>query len=213
MAIGTELFSLYSSFTSALPPFLQQALSFFVIVLMVVIYAIFIWKLYRFVARKNIIELNLSQYNKSEHAFFSKFFATILYIAEYILILPFLIFFWFAVFTLFLIFLTEGLEVSAILIISATIIAAIRMVSYYSNDLAKDLAKLLPFTLLAISITKPGFFQVENIFNHLSQIPAFFNQITVYLAFIIILEIVLRLFESFFELIGITSSDEEKGER
>ena len=209
----TGLLEIYTLFISALPPFHQQAVNFFLIVILVVIYSIFIWKFYRFIAKKNIIELNLSQYSKSEHAFVSKLFATILYVIEYILILPFLIFFWFAIFTLFLIFLTEGLEISAIVIVSATIIAAIRMVSYYSNDLAKDIAKMLPFTLLAIAITKPNFFNIERVLSHLSELPTFFSAIAIYLIFIIALEIILRIFESFFELMGITSSDEEKQEK
>lgn len=203
--MGGETFYLgiieaYKNFTMSLPTGLQNFLNLFLLVLVIVIYSVFIWKFYRFIATKNIIKLNLSKYNKSEHPFFTKLLTAIFYFLEYIVILPFLIFFWFAVFTLFLIFLTENLELSNLLIISATIIAAIRMTSYYKEDLSKELAKLLPLTLLALSITKPDFFNIERILENFSELPMFFNHILIYLAFIITLEIVLRIFEFFFSL-------------
>ena len=80
------------------------------------------------------------------------------------------------------------------------------MTSYYKGDLSKDLAKLLPFTLLAISITKPNFFNIGRIISQISEIPAFFNQIIIYLAFIIVLEIVLRVFEFAFSVFGINDA-------
>jgi len=124
--------------------------------------------------------------------------------------LPFLIFFWFAIFTTFLIFLTENLEIQNLLIISATIIAAIRMTSYYNENLSKDLAKLLPFTLLAVSVLSPDFFNIERILSHFSRIPEFLNQIIIYLLFIVILEIVLRFFEFVFSLFDLGEKVEEE---
>jgi len=210
---GTKLIGVYDSFILTLPSWAQHFIALFLLVLLIVAYSIFIWKLYRFVAKKNIFELNLNQYNKSEHPVLEKFLASIFYIFEYIIILPFLIFFWFAIFTIFLIFLTENLEIQNLLIISATIIAAIRMTSYYNENLSKDLAKLLPFTLLAVSILNPDFFNIERIISHFSRIPEFFNQIIIYLLFIIILEIILRFFEFVFSLFDVGEKIiEENGE-
>lgn len=205
---SSQLLIIYNSFIATLPLFAQKFIALFLLVLLVVIYAVFIWKFYRFIATKNILKLNLSKYNKYEHPFLTKIVAGALYLIEYIIILPFLIFFWFGIFTLFLIFLTEGLEVSALLIVSATIVSAIRMTSYYSEDLSRDLAKLLPFTLLAISITKPGFFDVERIINHFAGIPELMGNIAIYLAFIILLEIILRFFDFIFSLFGLEDTFE-----
>ena len=201
--IGLKLTFLYKEFLAFLPPYLGNFVNFLLLVLLVVLYSIIIWKFYRFVSKKNIIELNLNQYNRSEHPFFTKVFAAILYFLEYIIILPFIIFLWFGVFTLFLIFLTENLEVNALLLVSATIVAAIRMTSYYKEGLAKDLAKLLPFTLLAISLLNPNFFDIERILSHFSSLPLFFNKILIYLLFIIILEMILRFFDFIFSLFGL----------
>jgi hypothetical protein len=183
-----------------LPLFAQKFVSLFLIVFLIFVYSVFIWKLYRFLANKDIIGLNLNQYNKSEHPLLAKTLAVTFYFIEYILLMPFLIFIWFSVFTLFLIFLTENLEIGSLLLISAAIIAAIRTTAYYSEDLSRDLGKLFPFTLLAISVLNPNFFSIERIFNQFQQIPAFFNEIFIYLIFIMILEIILRIMDFIFSL-------------
>jgi len=129
--------------------------------------------------------------------------------------LPFLIFFWFGIFTLFLIFLTEGLDVQTILVISAVIIGAIRMTAYYKEDVSKEVSKLLPFTLLAVSMTKSNFFNFESILGKVSEIPEFYHYIIYYLAFIIVLEIVLRAFDmiiSLFHLEEVAINDAELDE-
>jgi len=199
----TDLSEAYTAFISTLPNWAQNFISLFLLVLLVVIYDILIWKFYRWIATKNIIELNLNKYNKSEHPFLAKVLAGFFYFLEYIIIIPFLIFIWFGVFTFFLIVLTDKLEVSALLIVSATIIAAIRMTSYYKEELAKDLAKLLPFTLLAVSIINPNFFNIDRIISQISQLPSFFSQILIYLLFIVILEIILRFFDFIFSLFSL----------
>ena len=77
------------------------------------------------------------------------------------------------------------------------------MTSYYSEDLSKDLAKMLPFTLLAVAITKPGFFNFTQIITHLQKVPSVFGQIITYLSFIIFLEIILRALDFTISLFGL----------
>ena len=187
-------------------PTMVNFLNLFFLVLLVVFYSIFIWKFYRFIATKNLIKLNLNQYNKSEHPATSKFLKVIFYFIEYIVILPFLIFFWFFAFTLFLIILTKNIDINTILIISATIIASIRMTAYYKEDLSKDLAKLLPFTLLGIAITTKGFFNADKILTQINQIPLVLSSIFPYLVFILLLEIILRSFELLFSVLNINDN-------
>ncbi|MBA7674685.1 hypothetical protein ES703_82906 [subsurface metagenome] len=98
-------------------------------------------------------------------------------------------------------------------------IAAIRMTSYYKGGLSQEIAKILPFTLLAISVLNPNFFleaqYLERVISQLSQIPSFFSQIIYYLLFIIILEVILRLFDfifSLFKLEEVPKIEEKKQE-
>ena len=203
MALETGITEAYNLFIASLPQWAQSFISFFLLALLILIYAVFIWKFYRWIATKNLLELNLNKYNKSQHPTTSKMIAGVFYLLEYIVILPFLIFFWFLIFTVFLLVLTENLPVSNLLIISATIIAAIRMTAYYNEDLSKDLAKLVPFTLLGVSIINPNFFDVGRIISQISEIPQFITHIVFYLIFIVALEIVLRIFDFAFSIFNL----------
>ena len=211
--LSADIFTFYNSALSLLPLFAQKFLNLFLIVLLIFIYSVFIWKFYRFVAKKNIIELNLNKYNRSEHPVLSKTIAAVFYFIEYIIVMPFLIFFWFSIFTLFLIFLTDSLEIGFLLIMSAGIIAAIRMTSYYNEGLSRDLAKLFPFTLLAISLLNANFFSIERILSRFQDIPTFFGEIFIYLIFIIILEIILRVVDFLFSLFKLNEEDNVENNR
>ena len=195
-AFGNLLLDAYASLVAILPPFATTFISFFLIAILIVLFSIMIYKFYKSIARKNLISLDLNKYNKSTHPFVVKFVAGLLYFLEYVLILPFFIFLWFIVLTIFLMLLTER-TIETLLIISATLIAAIRMTAYYNQDLSKDLAKLVPFTLLATSLLSPNFFSVERVLGQIALIPTVFGPVLYYLIFIIALEMVLRGFELF----------------
>ena len=158
----------------------------------IVIYAIFVFYFYRYLAKKNIIGLNLSQYTESEYSTTLKILATLFYIIEYLIILPILTFFWFAVLAILILILAEGVGASTILVISAALVASVRITSYVSEKLSQDLAKMLRFTLLAIAIIKPNFFDVSALISRFSEIPSLFSNIAYYLMFIIILELIMR---------------------
>ena len=203
---GSVLFGSYQTVLSTLPPAFQNFVNLFLIVLLIFLYVVLIWKLHRFIAHKNIFGFNLNKYSAAGDSASQKFLNGTYYFLEYIIILPFIIFFWFAGFAFFLIIMGKGFDANTALIISAAVVAAIRMTSYYQENLSRELAKLLPLTLLSLSLIEKSFFDVERIFSQLSQIPGLFNNITTYLIFIIILEIILRFFDLAFSIFGL---DEE----
>ncbi len=205
-----EIIKGYNIFLASLPLWAQNFINLFLLVILIVAYSILIWKFYRFIATKNFFGLNLNKYNKSNRNLGEKIGAWFLYLLEYIIIIPFLIFFWFAMLTFSLTILTVGIEIDVILIISALIIAAIRMTAYYKEDLSRELAKLLPFNLLAIAMLTPGFFDLERIIGNLSKLSTFFNDIIIYLLFIVLLEVILRFLDFIFSLLGLEEEGEEK---
>ncbi len=210
--IGTQILSTYNEFISILPYPLGQFVNLLILILMIVIYSIFVWKFYKFVSKKNPLGLGLNKYNSTQNSFFSRLFQGTFYFVEYLLILPFLIFIIFAVFTFFLIIISQSQETSQILFISAAIITAIRMTAYYKENLSQEIAKMLPLTLLAITVLNPNNFSntqyIERILIHFTQLPEFFSQIFNYLIFIVIIEAVLRFFDFIFSLFGLEEQDE-----
>lgn len=185
----------YHAFMASLDPWAQTFINIALLSVLVALFFMFIWKLYHIVSKKNLLELNLRQYNRSEHPAFKKFVGTLLYLLEYIIIFPFFVIFWFSIFMIFVMLLARSLELSAVLTISAIIIIVIRTTAYYKEGLSKDISKLLPFTLLAVAITEKDFFKFENIFSRASQIPLFFENILVYVGVIVFIEVVLRIFD------------------
>ena len=205
-----DIINAYNWFLSNIPVGTRSFINLFLLVILIVAYSIIFWKFYRFIATKNIFGLNLNKYNKSNHRTVEKLLAGLLYFVEYIIIIPFLIFFWFAILTFFLLLLTVSIDIDIILIISALVISAIRMTSYYKEDLSRELAKLLPFNLLAIAMLTPGFFNLERILENFSLLSGFFDKVIAYLIFMIVLEIVLRFFDFIFSLFGLEEEGEEK---
>jgi len=202
--LSSFLIEVYTSFTSVLPEWAQVFINLFLLVMLVVVYSIFVWNLYRFISKRNPLGLNLNQYNQFEHSVISRFVKGGFYFIEYILILPFLIFFIFAIFTFLLILMSDAQEVTHILMISAAVIASVRVTSYYNEDLSKEIAKFLPLTLLTLSMLNPYTFveaqYIEKILSQISQLSSFLGSVQYYLLFIIVLEIFLLTFDFIFSL-------------
>ena len=183
----------FQGMVNAVPEGYRILAVLFLYTLFIALYSVFIWKFYKFLACKEIIQLNLSQYNYSKHPFLEKFFAGVLYTIEYLIILPFLVLFWFAILSMFLLLLSESKDAQQILLIAAAIIASTRIASYISEDLSKDIAKILPFTVLAMFLLNVDFLDIEGFFEKVSQIPALFNHVLMFIVFIFGIEFILRM--------------------
>jgi len=172
----------------------------------IVIYSVFVYFFYTFLAKKNIIELDLGKYNTSSHPTAAKFFAIILYVLEYLILLPIVSFFWFTVLAIIIITLSSGLEIDTILLIAACLVAAVRATSFVNESLSRDIAKLIPFTLLAIAITNPVFFNFSSLVERFLEIPELLSNIPYYLFFIIAIELIMRIIDF---TNGLFSDDED----
>ncbi len=175
--------------------------------ILIIIYAIFVFYFYKILARKNIINLNLGQYAGDGAAV--KFFAFIFYIIEYIIIMPLLTLLWFGFLAVFLIILSKQ-GVATILMISAALVAAVRVTAFINEDLSKDLAKLLPFTLLGLFIIQPDFFNLSEMIGRISDIPSLFYHIPYYLIFIVALETIMRLADFIGHSVGTEEAETER---
>ncbi len=205
--INETLTGISTSFTQQIPETYKPLVVLILYTVIIAVYAIFIWKFYKFLARKNIIKMNLGGYNKTEHPIWNKFIASLLFLLEYVIVMPILVFFWFSILAIFLLILSESRSVSHILLITGAIVAATRISAYYSTSLSKDLAKMFPFTVLAIFLLNPEFFSIAKLITRFSEIPSLFNHILIYLVFIAGLEIFMRFL---FLIIDFFSSEEER---
>jgi len=158
-----------------------------------VLYAIFVFKFYKFLAKRDIFKLELHQYYKTSVDQLKDFMHIVFYILEYIVIFPLFAFFWFFVLTVLLIFMSQAKEVNAIIIISAAIVAAVRILSYYKEELAMEISKLVPLTLLAVFISSGSSLTFTQRIDLIKDIPGLWQTCVYCLILFVMIEVFLRI--------------------
>ncbi len=206
----TGIVGSYTSFLNTLPSWGQTFLNIFLILIVILLYLLFVKGFYSSISKKDILGLNLNQYNKYELPFPKLVIKSLLYFVEYLVIIPFVVFFWFSILAVFLLVLTD-ISATSILLVAAIVVLAARVTSYFKKSVSENVAKLLPFNLLAIALLTPGFFKFDVILSHFQAIPSLFGQIIIYLVFIITFEILMRAVDFIISLFDI--SFEEKAEK
>jgi len=159
---------------------------FIIFVIAMVIYAIFIFKFYRFVARRDIFHLRKK--GKKESGLHPA-----LYVLGWIFLYPFFAFIWFIIMSILLSFLTREQAIQNVLLVSVALITAVRVTAYYHEDLSKDLAKMLPFALLGIVLVDISYFSFSASLDIVKQMPSLWETMIYYLVFLIVIEFVLRI--------------------
>ncbi len=173
------------------------ALIVFIWAIVIAIISLFIWEFYKSTSKKNILNLNLSKYNVSTHPILKKFLALILYLLEYTVIIPLLITLWFSGLSVVLLFIARGVSIDYVLLLSAALIAAIRILSYYNEEISQDLGKLFPLITLSVFLLSPGSFDLNNLIERFNEIPTLFTNIFSYIFLVFVVEIVMRILYTF----------------
>ena len=161
-------------------------------VISMALYGMFIFRFYRFVASRDMFGMDLSRYEESRFRWVRRVLHVIMYIAKYLVVFPAFAFFWFAVLTLILAFLSKDRPITDVLLIALATVSAIRVSAYYNEDLSRDLAKILPFAVLAIFLIDASFFDVGDSFEVLREANDHRERILYYLLFLVGVEFVLR---------------------
>lgn len=151
------------------------------LVVSIAIYSILIWHFYRFVARRDSFKFTTKKHPK------------VVGFLKYFFMYPFVAFLFFAGFSLMLLFLTRTLEITEVLTASFAIIAAIRIAAYYNEDLSKDVAKMLPFALLGVTLVEPSYFVFGDVIDKIYSMPEFFTVCIQFILLIVLMEWILRI--------------------
>lgn len=164
----------------------------------IVVYLIFIFEFYRFVARRDVFELKLRRYSHGPIsrgiAAIQNLLRVVFYVLEYLLFYPILIIIWYLAFVALLTFLTRDLPIESLLLIAMAVVSGIRVTAYYSEDLSRDLAKMLPLALLGVVVLEGAVaISFERSFELVLEIRTHWQRILTYLLFLIPLEFVLRI--------------------
>ena len=177
-------FSFYSYLTEIKP------LAIFIIGIF--LYALFVFKFYKYLARRDLLRLNLKDYGKGFSGQFKTFMMNFFNVIEVMLLIPILILFWSAIIAIFLVALSKNSSPETILIVSVAIVGAVRVAAYYNEELSQEVAKLIPFTVLAVFLMDFSYFSVNQSLDAAKNMLLSWESLLYYLLFVIILEAVLR---------------------
>lgn len=123
-----------------------------------VLYAIFVWHFHRFIGRRDVFSWDTEKFERSGGL--GKFAHGFAYFVKYLIAYPVIVFIWFGVFATFLFVLGNNIDIPRALMVSFAMVTGIRVCSYYKEELAIELAKLLPFALLATYLVLPSAFDI-----------------------------------------------------
>ena len=189
----------FSSFPSidlgwvSLTDFFNTSRPLFFFVGSIFIYSLFIFKFYKFLARRDILDLKLQQYSADLTGYIKTLVIVLFYILKNLIVIPLLIFFWFAVFAVILIIINKTQTAETVLLISIAIVAAVRIASYYKEELAQEIAKLIPFSMLALFLVDINYFSLDKILMTAQGLPSLWKNAIYYLVVVITLEFMLRM--------------------
>lgn len=156
-------------------------ISLFYLIISIAIYSVIIYHFYRYIARRDCFKPSDRKHSKT------------IGFCKYFFLFPFVAMVFFMGFSLMLIFLTKNYEIDALLSTSFAIIVAIRITAYYTEDLSKDVAKMLPFALLGVFLVDPTYFTIDSVNQRINSLPEHVNLILQFLFLIIIVEWILRI--------------------
>ena len=154
-----------------------------------VAYGVFVWHFYRLIARREIVSMTLQKY----HTGGKKSTSIIVYFAKYVIVFPLVVATWFFAYSLFMFFLAPDIDHDFVFLIVISLVVAIRIAAYYKEDLSKDLAKMIPFSLLSIFLVNNTLFTIDQFVERLDDFIPFIGKIAVFVLFAIGVEAALRI--------------------
>ncbi|MEM3374048.1 MAG: hypothetical protein QXE31_02385 [Candidatus Woesearchaeota archaeon] len=163
-----------------------------------VIYVVVIWHFYRNLSKRELFRIFTKDYLTGFSLIIEKIKEFFDFVLHYIIIFPVITFIWFLILSAFLLFLSKSNDVSQILIMSITIISTSRIMAYYNETLADEVAKLVPYGLLGVFIVDPTYFSLELTIEKFLSLPNYLHLVVQYLLILIILEVVLKIVYSLF---------------
>ena len=164
-------------------------------------YGVFIFNFYRFIARKDIIKLNLQKHNQAKNAALRKTISAIFYVFTCLLLYPVFVFFWFIVMAGLLYLLGRNHSTESVMLIAMGVVGAIRICSYYREALSTDISKILPFALLGIMIIDASLVNIVNTAASVREAALLWETMVIYLIAVVLIEFVLRMVTGLFGLI------------
>lgn len=156
----------------------------------ITLYALFIWHFHKFIGGRDVFKWN---HVRDASGALSRLSEGFYYFIRYLFMYPIVVFLWFVIFASFMFVLGKDAAGANIILISFALVTSIRVMSYYSEKLSMEIAKLVPLALLVVYIVQPNFFAFGDTSARLWDIANFWTDILKYVAFSVAAEWILRI--------------------
>jgi len=148
---------------------------FLLFVIGIAIYSLFVWYFYRFISKRDFLPKSFYPVSVGDMV---KPKSLVLYGAAYIVIFPAITFTWFIVLAFFVFLISKDMPFEIALFVSMSIIAVVRILSYYREVAASEIAKMIPYAILSLLLTSAAVYADPNFFTEkqLNSIPVKFME-------------------------------------
>ena len=162
-------------------------------VIAIAVYSGFVFMFYRILAKKDLLTLDLSKYADDFGGKVKKYLRSMLFVVQYIVVVPILIAFWTLVLAVILTLLSDSSDHTRNALIATSVVGAVRILAYWTEDLSRDVAKMLPFAVLGVYLVSSTSVQWSEFRELLESLPELAKSFFSSLVLLAILETLLRI--------------------
>ena len=162
-------------------------------IIAIAVYSGFVFMFYRILAKKDLLTLDLSKYADDFGGKVKKYLRSMLFVVQYIVVVPILIAFWTLVLAVILTLLSDSSDHARNALIATSVVGAVRILAYWTEDLSRDVAKMLPFAVLGVYLVSSTSVQWSEFRELLESLPELAKSFFSSLMLLAILETLLRI--------------------
>jgi len=162
-------------------------------IIAIAVYSGFVFMFYRILAKKDLLTLDLSKYADDFGGKVKKYLRSVLFVIQYVVVVPVLIAFWTLVLAVILTLLSDSTDHARNALIATSVVGAVRILAYWTEDLSKDVAKMLPFAVLGVYLVSSTSVQWSEFRELLESLPELAKSFFSSLVLLAILETLLRI--------------------
>ncbi|VVB65592.1 Uncharacterised protein [Candidatus Gugararchaeum adminiculabundum] len=171
----------------------SAAARFVLLALGTALYAVIVGTFYKWLSKKELFRLKIDSETRGWTGTLKKTAQVVFFFLKYAIVFPLITFVWFLFIAVSMIFLTEKQDMEQMMIVSIAMITATRITAYYDEEIAVDVAKTLPLTLLAVMLIDPAVFSKEILVQKSAEAGTLIGKAAPFLLFMIAIEVFLRL--------------------
>lgn len=148
---------------------------FLLFVIGIAIYSLFVWSFYHFISKRDFLPKSFYPASVGDMV---KPKLLVLSGASYLVIFPAITFVWFIVLAFFVFLISKDMPFEVALFVSMSIIAVVRILSYYKEAASSEIAKMIPYAILSFLLTSAAVYADPNFFTEkqLNSIPVKFME-------------------------------------